>query len=87
MQGRIVDPMIHCELEDIPVGVGVSRALASLKWFVGFKVCQLPFVCSTDEQWFTSLRGVVFCLLRSAEDRDPSLQLLTVNISHAVMNV
>ncbi len=29
----------------------------------------------------------MFCLLRSAADRDPSLLLLTVNISHAVMNV
>lgn len=61
--------------------------LASLKWFFVFRVCQLPFVCSRDEQRFTSQRGVVFCLLRSAADRDPSLLLLTVNISHVVMNV
>lgn len=29
----------------------------------------------------------MFCLLRSAADRHPSLLLLTVNISHTVMNV
>lgn len=62
--------------------------LASLTRFVVFRLYQLLFVSSRDEwQWFTSQRGVVFCLLWSAADRHPSALLLSVNISHAVMNV
>lgn len=87
MQRRLVRPVIHCDLEDIPVGVGVSE-LASLKWFVVFRVCQLPCVCSRDEQrWFTSRRGVVFLSFKVGGRQRPLLLLLTVNISHAVINV
>lgn len=50
-------------------------------------MCQLPFVCGRDESRVTSQRAVVFCLLRWPADRDPSMLLLSINISHPVMNV
>lgn len=78
MQGWLAHPMIQSELKQIPVAVGVSQPWHHLSALLFLRVCQLPFVQSRDEQRrFTSQRGVVLCLLRSAAHRDLFPLLLT----------
>lgn len=85
MQGWLVHAMIHCELKDTLEFPQPWHHLSGLLFLDS--ASSLLSAAEMSGGGLPRWRGVVFCLLRLSADRDPSPPLLTVNISHAVMNV